>query len=126
IKFNQNAMDEVAHDAGSTMMSSAFFGQIIILIVFAPILFLTGVEGKMFQPMAYTFGFAMIGAIVLCLTYVPMMSALLMKPLKNKQTRCGQFERDLEKVSGKIISGIQRIYRPVLNGARRFKLIVII
>ncbi|SFW26967.1 cobalt-zinc-cadmium resistance protein CzcA [Sinomicrobium oceani] len=126
IKFNQGVMDEVAYDAGSTMMSSAFFGQIIILIVFAPILFLTGVEGKMFQPMAYTFGFAMIGAIILCLTYVPMMSALFMKPIQNKKNWFGRFERWLEKVSDKIIGGIHNAYLPLLKGALRFKAIVII
>ncbi len=126
VKFNQGLMDEVAYDAGSTMMSSAFFGQIIILIVFAPILFLTGVEGKMFQPMAYTFGFAMIGAIVLCLTYVPMMSALLMKPIQNRKNWFGKFERGLEKVSDKIIGAIHNAYLPLLRGALRFKVVVII
>ncbi|SMG34990.1 cobalt-zinc-cadmium resistance protein CzcA [Marivirga sericea] len=125
-KFNQGMMDDLAYDAGSTMMGSAFFGQIIILIVFAPILFLTGVEGKMFQPMAYTFGFAMIGAILLCLTYVPMMSALLMKPIQNKKNWFGRFERGLEKVSDKIISAIHNAYLPLLNGALRFKMLVII
>ncbi len=126
IKFSQGVMDEVAYDAGSTMMSSAFFGQIIILIVFAPILFLTGVEGKMFQPMAYTFGFAMIGAIILCLTYVPMMSALFMKPIQNKKNWFGRFERWLERVSDKIIGGIHKAYLPLLKSALRFKAIVII
>ncbi|MEO2103025.1 CusA/CzcA family heavy metal efflux RND transporter, partial [Leeuwenhoekiella sp.] len=125
IKFNQGVMDEVAYDAGSTMMGSAFFGQIIILIVFAPILFLTGVEGKMFRPMAFTFGFAMIGAIFLCLTYVPMMSALFMKPIQNKKNWFGKFERWLEKVSDKIIGGIQKGYMPLLKGALRLKFIVL-
>lgn len=124
--FTRQLMDEVAYESGSTMMSSAFFGQIIILIVFAPILFLTGVEGKMFQPMAYTFGFAMIGAIVLCLTYVPMMSALLMKPVQNRKNWFGRFERSLEKISDKIIGGIHFAYLPVLKGALRFKVLVII
>lgn len=124
--FNQKTMDEVAYDSGSTMMGSAFFGQIIILIVFAPILFLTGVEGKMFQPMAYTFGFAMIGAIILCLTYVPMMSALFMKPIQNKKNWFGKFERKLETLSEKIIGGIHRVYLPFLKIALRFKAVVII
>tara|TARA_R110000851_G_scaffold221246_5_gene374043 strand:- start:7708 stop:12141 length:4434 start_codon:yes stop_codon:yes gene_type:complete len=125
VKFNQAKMDEVAYDAGSTMMGSAFFGQIIILIVFTPILFLTGVEGKMFKPMAYTFGFAMIGAIFLCLTYVPMMSALFMKPIQNKKNWFGKFERWLEKISDRIIGGIQKVYVPLLKGALKLKLIVI-
>ncbi|SFN98328.1 heavy metal efflux pump, CzcA family [Salegentibacter flavus] len=124
-KFHQADMDEAAYDAGSTMMRSAFFGQIIILIVFAPILFLTGVEGKMFKPMAYTFGFAMIGAIFLCLTYVPMMSALLMKPVRNKDSWFGKLEDWLEKVSDKIIGGIQKVYMPLLKSALKLKLVVI-
>ena len=125
-KFNQAVMDEVAYDSGSTMMGSAFFGQIIILIVFAPILFLTGVEGKMFKPMAYTFGFAMIGAIILCLTYVPMMTALFMKPVQNKKNWFGRFERGLEKISDKIIGGIHRAYLPILKASLRLKSAVII
>ncbi|PZD79407.1 CusA/CzcA family heavy metal efflux RND transporter [Mesonia sp. K7] len=125
VKFNQGVMDKVAYDAGTTMMGSAFFGQIIILIVFTPILFLTGVEGKMFKPMAYTFGFAMIGAIFLCLTYVPMMSALFMKPIQNKKNWFGRFERWLERISDKIIGGIQRVYMPLLKGALKLKLIVV-
>lgn len=126
LDFGQQVMDKVAYEAGSTMMGSAFFGQIIILIVFAPILFLTGVEGKMFQPMAYTFGFAMIGAIILCLTYVPMMSALLMKPIQNKKNWFGRFERALESVSDKLIGIIHRAYLPALKGALKFKAIVLI
>ena len=125
-KFNQAVMDEVAYDSGSTMMGSAFFGQVIILIVFAPILFLTGVEGKMFKPMAYTFGFAMIGAIILCLTYVPMMTALFMKPIENKKNWYGKLERWLERVSDKIIGGIHRAYLPLLKASLRLRAAVII
>jgi cobalt-zinc-cadmium resistance protein CzcA len=125
-KLTQNTMDNLAQDASSTMMKSAFFGQIIILIVFTPILFLTGIEGKMFKPMAFTFGFAMIGAILLCLTYVPMMSALAMKPIQNKSNWFGKFERWLEKISNSIIGGIQRAYLPLLKGALRLKWLVLI
>ncbi|MGB5982789.1 MAG: CusA/CzcA family heavy metal efflux RND transporter [Nonlabens sp.] len=125
LKFNQGVMDKVAYDAGSTMMGSAFFGQIIILIVFTPILFLTGVEGKMFKPMAYTFGFAMIGAIILCLTYVPMMAALFMKPVQNTKNWFGKFERWLEKISDKIIGAIHSAYMPLLKGALKLKFIVL-
>ena len=72
------AKDKIAAKASKKMMNTAFFGQLIILIVFLPILALDGVEGKMFQPMALTFIFAMIGAMLLCLTYVPMVSALFL------------------------------------------------
>ena len=65
-------------------MNSAIFGQLIILIVFIPVLSLSGVEGKMFRPMALTFSFALIGAMILCFTYVPVMSALFLKPRRAK------------------------------------------
>ena len=48
--------NEIAYNSASKMMNSAFFGQLIILIVFIPVLALQGVEGKMFIPMAMTFG----------------------------------------------------------------------
>lgn len=95
---------EIAADASKKMMNAAFFGQLIILIVFLPILALEGVEGKMFQPMALTFIFAMVGAMVLCLTYVPMMSALLLKPPK----------KDKKSWGDRFVHWVQRTYEPLL------------
>ncbi len=125
LTFSRKEMDNVAIQASNTMMESAFFGQIIILIVFTPILFLTGIEGKMFKPMAFTFGFAMIGAIILCLTYVPMMSALFMRPVKNKESWYAKFEASLERFSNAIIGGINKVYHPTLEVAMKFKMGVI-
>ena len=71
--------DEITQDAASTMMNSAVFGQLIILIVFIPILSLSGVEGKMFIPMALVFSFAVIGAMLLCFTYVPVAASVFLK-----------------------------------------------
>ncbi|MEL4308903.1 CusA/CzcA family heavy metal efflux RND transporter [Joostella sp. CR20] len=119
--LQEGEMDTLAYKAGSTMMNSAFFGQMIILIVFTPILFLTGVEGKMFKPMAYTFGFAMIGAIILCLTYVPMMASLFMKPIQNTKSAFGKFESKLEQFSNRIINAIHKAYLPLLQLALKFK-----
>jgi len=75
-ELSQKDMDDISYKSSSKMMNAAFFGQLIILIVFIPILTLQGVEGKMFTPMAMTFSFAVIGAMILCLTYVPMISSL--------------------------------------------------
>jgi len=75
--------DKITYKSSSKMMNTAFFGQFIILIVFLPILALEGVEGKMFIPMALTFSFAMIGAMVLCLTYVPMVTSVFLKAPKD-------------------------------------------
>ena len=119
--IGQAEMDEIAYDSGSTMMNSAFFGQLIILIVFTPILFLTGVEGKMFRPMAFTFGFAVLGAIILCLTYVPMAAALFLKPAQNPNNWFAKFENNIDKFSDKIMSALNRAYKPLLTFALRFK-----
>ncbi|GJL76590.1 CusA/CzcA family heavy metal efflux RND transporter [Nitrosomonas sp.] len=124
--ITQDVMDEIAYRAGSSMMKTAFFGQLIILIVFIPILALTGIEGKMFHPMAYTLGFAMLGAIILCLTYVPMMSALFLKPAKNKDSWFQKQGKRLEKNADRIINAIYHGYRPLLKSALRHKAIVII
>ncbi len=74
--LTQSEMDEEVFLSASKIRSSAAFGEIIILIVYIPILTLVGVEGKMFTPMAKTVGFAIFGALILSLTYIPMMSAL--------------------------------------------------
>ncbi|WP_422358898.1 CusA/CzcA family heavy metal efflux RND transporter [Reichenbachiella sp.] len=99
--------DEVAYSASSKMMNSAFFGQLIILIVFIPILALQGVEGKMFQPMALTFMFAMIGVMILCLTYVPMMSAWFIRMGNTDKLSWGD----------RFVVWLENIYDPVLSKA---------
>lgn len=76
-RLTQADMDTEVRSSASKMMNSAVFGQVIILIVYLPILTLQGIEGKMFRPMAETVAFALIGAFLLSLTYVPMMSALV-------------------------------------------------
>lgn len=81
--------DKITYKASSKMMNTAFFGQFIILIVFLPILALEGVEGKMFIPMALTFSFAMIGSMVLCLTYVPMVTSVFLKAPKSDKKYWG-------------------------------------
>ena len=71
--------DVVARSAGAIYRSAAF-GVLIILVVFVPILSLTGIEGKMFRPMAQTVGFALVGALIFSVTYVPALAALVLKP----------------------------------------------
>ena len=105
--INKEKRDEIAANASKKMMNAAFFGQLIILIVFLPILALEGIEGKMFKPMALTFIFAMIGAMFLCLTYVPMMSALFLKPPKTEKKSWGD----------RFVHWVQRKYEPLLMRA---------
>jgi heavy metal efflux system protein len=75
-------MEKISFEGSAKMMKSAIFGQIIILIVFIPILSLSGVEGKMFRPMALAFSFAIIGAMFMGLTWLPVASSLFLKPQK--------------------------------------------
>jgi cobalt-zinc-cadmium resistance protein CzcA len=83
--LGQEDMDKEVNSAASKMMNSAVFGQIIILVVYLPIFTLQGIEGKMFKPMAQTVAFALLGAFILSLTYIPMMSAVcLSKKIKHK------------------------------------------
>ena len=114
-KLNQDNMNEEVYEASSKIRSSAAFGEIIILIVYLPILALTGTEGKMFGPMAQTVSFAILGAFILSLTYVPMMSSLVL----SKSTG------HTPNFSDKIIAAVYRVYRPLLDGALKIKGIVI-
>ena len=104
--LSQKDMDEeVKHSAGK-MMNSAVFGQFIILIVYLPIFTLQGIEGKMFKPMAQTVAFALLGAFVLSLTYIPMMSALfLSKKIKHKPN-----------ISDKLMGKVEVAYQNKLAG----------
>ncbi|MEQ9052143.1 MAG: efflux RND transporter permease subunit, partial [Marinoscillum sp.] len=77
-KLTQTEMDEEVYQSASKIRNSAAFGEIIILIVYLPILALVGTEGKMFGPMAQTVSFAILGAFILSLTYVPMASAMFL------------------------------------------------
>ena len=104
-KLLQKQKDELAFKASSKMMNSAFFGQIIIMIVFVPIMVLGGIEGKMFRPMAMTFGFAVLGVLFLCLTYIPMMTALFLKPPKT----------DKKSLGDKIVRRLENFYSPIVN-----------
>ncbi|MBS1535231.1 MAG: CusA/CzcA family heavy metal efflux RND transporter [Bacteroidetes bacterium] len=77
-QLDQNQMDQEVKTSAGKMMNSAVFGQIIILIVYLPIFTLEGIEGKMFIPMAQTVAFALLGAFILSLTYIPMMSSVFL------------------------------------------------
>ncbi|MBO9702963.1 MAG: CusA/CzcA family heavy metal efflux RND transporter [Sporocytophaga sp.] len=113
-RLSQDEMDSEVFDAASKIRSSAAFGEIIILIVYLPILALVGIEGKMFKPMAQTVSFAILGAFILSLTYVPMMSALcLSKKTEHKKN-----------ISDKIMEFFQNVYHPLLEFALRKKMVV--
>lgn len=110
-KLTQQEMDHEVFASASKIRKSAAFGEIIILIVYIPILTLVGVEGKMFRPMAQTVGFAIFGALILSLTYIPMMCALFLskKPMLK------------ETISDKMMKWLQKMYQPLLEKAIKIK-----
>ena len=115
-RLNQQEMDAEVYESASKIRTSAAFGEIIILIVYLPILALSGVEGKMFRPMAQTVGFAILGAFILSLTYIPMISALfLSKNLSHKKN-----------FSDRMMDKIHSLYHPLIAGALRFKKTVVL
>lgn len=95
-RLDQATMDAEVKSSARRMMNSAVFGQIIILIVYLPIFTLQGIEGKMFRPMAQTVAFALLGAFILSLTYVPVMSSVLLS--KNVSSRKTISDRMMERV----------------------------
>ncbi|MBQ4915438.1 CusA/CzcA family heavy metal efflux RND transporter [Maribacter sp. MMG018] len=115
VKEQQALKDDITFKGASKMMNSAIFGQLIILIVFIPILSLSGVEGKMFKPMALTFSFALIGAMLLCFTYVPVVTSVFLKPSKE----------DTQNISARLMAWLRAKYDPVIDWALRSKKIVL-
>lgn len=99
--------------AAKEMIQPSVYGQAIIITVYIPILALTGVEGKMFHPMAMTVIFALLGAFVLSLTFVPAMVALL---ITGKVSEHDNF----------VIAAAKRRYAPLVEVALRFRVPVVV
>lgn len=109
-------MDQQVSGSATKMVNSAVFGQIIILIVYLPIFTLQGIEGKMFKPMAQTVAFALIGAFLLSLTYIPMMSSLVLS--RKKKTK--------DTVSDKVMTKFENAHQKILIKALKFKKTIIV
>ena len=120
VRPEKSEMDQVVAESSGKMMNAAVFGQLIILIVYLPILTLQGIEGKMFTPMAQTVTFALAGAFFLSITYVPMMcSWLLRNSVNGGSNKAEQFFEKLEK-------GYQRILTWSITKSRMVLLSVIL
>ena len=111
----QGLIDTITYQGATKMMNSAVFGQLIIIIVFIPILSLVGVEGKMFRPMALVFCFALIGAMVLCFTYIPVMASMFIKPSNTEK----------KTISSRLIAFLEDKYQPTISWALRKKKLVL-
>ena len=106
-QLDKSEMNSIVGQVSNKMMGAAAFGQIIILIVYLPILSLSGIEGKMFKPMAQTVSFALIGAFILSITYVPMMSAWVLN--RNRVQKHTLTDRYMQK--------LENVYEPLLMKA---------
>lgn len=114
-RLSQEEMDVEVGASARKMMSAAAFGQIIILIVYLPILSLVGIEGKMFRPMAETVIFAILGAFILSVTYVPVASALFLSKSPRHQVT----------FSDRLVNGMQGVYESALRFSLTHKVAVL-
>lgn len=115
IRLNQKQMDEEVTKSTIGIQRAALFGAIIILIVFLPILTLVGIEGKMFRPMAMTVSFAIVGALLLSFTYVPVVSSIFLK------------KKHIEKrtIDKQIMGFLEKLYKPTISFALVHRWLVI-
>jgi cobalt-zinc-cadmium resistance protein CzcA len=101
----------VVLEAAREVANPIAFAILIIIVVFLPLFSLTGLEGKLFKPMALTITFAMAGSLLLSLTLVPVLCALILKPKEEKDTW--------------LVRGAKRLYLPLLDWALERKKIVV-
>ena len=104
-RLTQKQMDGEVLLSASKIRKSAAFGEIIIMTVYLPLLTLVGIEGKMFRPMALTIFFAILGAFILSLTYVPMASAMFLSKASTHKPN----------MSDRLIEKLRSWYLPVIT-----------
>jgi cobalt-zinc-cadmium resistance protein CzcA len=109
---SQKSKIDIIRDAAVEVRKPTMFGELIILIVYLPVLFLEGIEGKMFRPMALTVIFALVGSMVLSMTLMPVLASLLLP-------------RRMSEKDNFFVRGLKRAYRPVLRSALRFRWLVL-
>lgn len=109
LRLTADEMDTEVLSSASRIRKSAAFGEIIIMVVYIPLMTLVGIEGKMFRPMALTVFFAILGAFLLSLTYVPMASSVFLSRRVRTQPN----------MSDRMMTKLQSWYRPMLEGALR-------
>ena len=113
--LTQEEMDTEIFQSASKIRNSAAFGEIIILIVYIPILSLVGIEGKMFRPMAQTVSFAILGALLLSITYIPMMCSLFLSKKMNYK----------QNFSDKMMIFMYSFYQPLLTKLLKIKYLLV-
>ena len=103
---------ETVHSATMEIRKSAGFGELVIVVVFIPVFAFVGIEGKMFIPMAATFIFALLSALVLSFTFVPALATLLLRG-------------NVSEKDPILMRGLERVYSPALEFSLKAKRLVI-
>ncbi len=103
---------EIVREAALEVRKPTMFGELIIMVVYLPVLFLEGIEGKLFRPMALTVIFALLGSMVLSLTLMPVLASLLLP-------------RRMPARESFLVRGLKHVYRPALRLALRFRWAVV-
>lgn len=118
LRLTQKEMNQEVSFSASRIRQSAAFGEIIIMIVYVPLMTLVGIEGKMFRPMALTVFFAILGAFILSLTYVPMASSLFLgRKISVGETLSDKGMRKLKNMYAKALDWALARYKDVITGA---------
>lgn len=114
--LSQAQMDREIANSAANIYKSAAFGVLTTIVVFIPILSLSGIEGKMFRPMAQTLTFALVGTLILSLTYVPVISSLVMSKKVKKETGFAyRMTSKLEAFYGRILDQVLKKWKPVVG-----------
>lgn len=109
--LGRSERDEVIVSATAEVRRASVFGELIIAIVYVPVLMLTGIEGKMFRPMAATVLFALLGAFILSLTLIPVLASLFVRGERSREPW--------------LLRGARRAFEPLLRRVRRHPIVVI-
>ena len=109
---DQRSVIEIVRDAALEVRRPTMFGELIIMVVYLPILLLEGIEGKLFRPMALTVVFALLSSLVFSMTLTPVLTSLLLT-------------RKIKERENLLVLAVQRFYRPLLRFALRFRVTVL-
>lgn len=112
VNKGKRSVVDVVRDASIEVRKPTMFGELIIMIVFLPILTLEGIEGKLFRPMALTVIFALAGSLILSLTLMPVLASLFLP-------------KDIKEQENFLVRFSKFCYRPVVRTAIRFRLVFI-
>ena len=109
----RSAIEQITLEAAKMVGRPIFFAMAIIILAFVPVFALTGMEGKLFHPLAFTKTFAMVGSTLIAVTLVPVLCTFLIR---------GKLHREEDNP---LMRGLRGLYKPTLNWALRHRLLTL-